>query len=128
MPSSFTQISWRNRVVTGRPQAGGDQRLRDRARAIGPRAVRLAEADAIAFGVPNDARLDDLGREIGQRPDDAPWLDRRRDDAARIDALEAQPFQLAADALKIPPRDAVLRADDDGVRTEAAAAAAARAP
>ena len=39
-------------------------------------------------------------------------------DAARIDALEAQPVELAAVALEIPPRDAVLRADDDGVRAE----------
>ena len=45
-------------------------------------------------------------------------LDGRRDHAAGIDALEPQPVQLAADPLEIPPRDAVLRADDDGVGPE----------
>ena len=49
------------------------------------------------------------------------------DHAARIDALEPQPVQLAADALEVPPRDAVLRADDDGVGAEAAARAPAPA-
>ena len=39
-------------------------------------------------------------------------------DAAWIDALEAQAVELAAVVLEIPPRNAVLRADDDGVRTE----------
>ena len=88
------------------------------AHALGPRAVRLAEADAVAFGVTDDAGLDDVGREVRERSDDAPRLDGRGDDAARIDALEAQPVELAAMALEIPPRDAVLRADDDGVRAE----------
>ena len=119
LPSSLTQISV--------PEPRGDRDTGSRraisasaiARAaIRPRAVGLAEADAIAFGVPNDAGLDDLGREIGQRSDDAARLDGRRDDAAGIDAFEPQPVELAADALEIPPRDAVLRADDDGVGTE----------
>ena len=91
------------------------------------RAVRLAEADAIALGVADDARLDDVGREVRERSDDAPRLDRRGDDAAGIDALETQPVELAADALEVPPRDAVLRADDDGVGTEERTAAAAPA-
>ena len=47
LPSSFTQISWRNRVVIGHRKPGGDQRLGDRAAALGLGAVRLAEADAL---------------------------------------------------------------------------------
>ena len=82
------------------------------------RAVRLAEADAIALGVMDHAGLGDVGREVGERTDDAARLDGRGDDAARIDALEPQPVELAAVALEVPPRDAVLRADDDGVGTE----------
>ena len=85
---------------------------------LGSRAVRLAEADAVAFGVMDDAGLGDVGGEVGQRSDDAPRLDGRGDDAARIDALEAQPVELAAVLLEVPPRNAVLRADDDRVRAE----------
>ena len=81
-------------------------------------AVGLAEADAIALGVMDHAWLGDVGREIGERSDHAPRLDRGRDDAARIDALEAQPVQLTAVVLEVPPRDAVLRADDGRVGTE----------
>ena len=82
------------------------------------RAVRLAEADAIALGVLDDAGLDDVRGEVRERADHAPRLDRRGDDAARIDALEPQPVELAAVALEVPPRDAVLRADDHRVRAE----------
>ena len=66
----------------------------------------------------DDARLGDVGREVRERSDDAARLDRRGDDAARIDALETQPVELAAVVLEVPPRDAVLCADDDGVGTE----------
>ena len=118
LPSSFTQISWRNRVVTGQRKPAAISASAIALARSDLRAVRLAEADAIAFGVVDDAGLGDVGGEVGQRSDDAPRLDRRGDDAARIDALEPQPVELAADALEIPPRDAVLRADDDGVRAE----------
>ena len=68
--------------------------------------------------MPDDAGLDDVGGEIGERSDDPSRLDGGRDDAARIDALETKAIELAALALEIPPRDPVLRADDDGVGTE----------
>ena len=45
-------------------------------------------------------------------------VDGGRDDPAGIDALEAQPVELAAVALEIPPRDAVLRAHHSGVRAK----------
>ena len=118
LPSSFTQISWRNRGVIGqrKPAAiSGSAIARSRSDFA---AVGLAEADLVAFGVADDAGLDDVGREIRERADDAARLDRRRDDAAGIDALEPEAVELAADALEIPPRDAVLRADDDGVGAE----------
>ena len=60
------------------------------------RAVGLAEADAIAFGVMDHAGLDDVGREVRQRSDDAPRFDCVGNHAARIDALEPQPVELAA--------------------------------
>ena len=90
LPSSLTQISWRNRGRDRAAEAGRDQRLGDRSRALGSGAVRLAEADAVALGVTDDAGLDDVGGEIGQRADDPARLDGGGDDAARIDALEAQ--------------------------------------
>ena len=99
-------------------EAGRDQRVGDRLGPLGLAAVRLAEADAIALGVMDHAGLGDVGREVGERSDHAPRLDRRGDDAARIDALEPQAVELTAVALEVPPRDAVLRADDDGVRAE----------
>ncbi len=45
-------------------------------------------------------------------------LDVRRDDAARIDALEPHSGQIAGMGFEVPPRDAVLRADDHGVWSE----------
>ena len=99
-------------------EAGRDQGLGNRPGPIRLRAVGLAEADAIALRVVDHAWLGDVGGKVGERSDDAPRLDRRRDDAARIDALEPQPVELAAMALEVPPRDAVLRADDDRVGTE----------
>ena len=96
LPSSFTQISWRNRVVTGQRKPAAISASAMRLARSDLRAVRLAEADAIAFGVTDDAGLDDVGGEVGERSDHAPRLDRAGDDAARIDALEAQAVELAA--------------------------------
>ena len=64
------------------------------------------------------AGLGDVGREVRERADDAARLDARGDDAARIDALEPKAVQLARMTLEVPPRDPVLRADDDRVRPE----------
>ena len=52
-------------------EARRDERLGNRARALRSRAVRLAEADAIAFGVMDDAGLGDVGRKVRERSDDA---------------------------------------------------------
>ena len=101
-----------------RTQAGADEDCRERLDAIGPRAARLAEAQTIAFGVMNDARLGDVGGEVRQRADHTLGLNRLRNRAARIDALEVQTVQLAGVVLEIPPRNAVLRADDDRVGAE----------
>src|SRR5262245_50656001 len=96
-------------------EPGADQRLGDRLDPVRPGAARLAEADVVAFGVLDDAWLGDGGREVGERPDDAPRLGGRGDDSAGIDPLEAKPAELAAVTLEVPPRDLVLRADDYGV-------------
>ena len=63
----------------------------------------------------NDAGLGDVGRKVRQRSHDAARLDGRRDHAAWIDALEPKALELAAITVEIPPRHAVLRADDGRV-------------
>ena len=79
-------------------EASGDERLGNGARALRARAVGLTEADAIALGVMDDAGRGEVGREVRQRSDDAPRFDRRRDDAAGIDALEPETVELAAES------------------------------
>src|SRR5262245_7414044 len=104
----------RNR--TAKP--GSNQRFDDSAQPVGLRAVGFAEADLVAFGMPDHARLHDVGREVGQRADDAPGLDRRGDDTSWIDPLQAEAIEFTAVRLEIPPRDAVLRADNHRVGAE----------
>src|SRR4029077_13320738 len=82
------------------------------------RAVRFSERYAIAFGTANDAGLHDFSGEIDDGADDATGLDRIRDCAARVDALEVHAFVIAAPSLKKPPGDSVLGADDCRVRAE----------
>jgi hypothetical protein len=101
-----------------RAQASRDQRFGERPGALGPEPARFAQAQAIPFGVVNHSRLRDVCREISQRADDALRLDRLRDHAARIHSLEMQTVQFAWVMLKVPPRDAVLRADHDRVRSQ----------
>ena len=78
------------------PEAGADEGFGDGACPFRSRAVWLAEADPIALGVPDDAGLDDVGGEVGERSDDAARLDGVGDDAAWIDALETKAVELAA--------------------------------
>src|SRR5438876_603445 len=106
------------RVACGARQAASRTRIWRAWRALRPRAVRLADTQAVSFRVMDHPRLCDVGRKIRERSHDAPRFDRRRDDAAGIDALEPQTVQRAADSLEVPPRNAVLRGHDDGVRTE----------
>src|SRR4051812_48867191 len=69
----------------GASETGRDQRFSELLRAFRLRAVRLAKAQAIALDMADDAGLDDVGREVCKRANDAPRLDRCRDDAAGID-------------------------------------------
>src|SRR5580704_7402528 len=59
----------------------------------------------------HDTRLDDLGGEIDNGADYSPRLDGARDYTAGIDALQMHLFEE-------PPGDAVLHADDGGLRSE----------
>ena len=73
------------------------------------RTVKLGEREAIAFDVTNDARPLNFRRRIDDARDDS--LDRQivGDDAAGIDALQANALMGSAMAEKIPPGNAVLR-------------------
>src|SRR5260370_28923155 len=92
----------------GRAQTGFYQCRCNRPRTLAALAIGLSNGDAVAFGVANDAGLDDLGREIHDRADHAPAFDGRCHNAAWIDTLE--PLR----SREIPPRNAVLHRDDDG--------------
>src|SRR5688572_3815268 len=96
---------------TAKPCA--DEHFRECFRPVGSRAVGLSQTDPITFGVMNDSRLGDIGGEVRQRADDPPRLDGRRDDPSWIDAFETQAVELATVVLEVPPRDAILCADDE---------------
>src|SRR5262249_18409949 len=81
-------------------------------------AVRFAKADSVPFGVMDHARFRDVRREVRERTDDPPCLDVRSDHASWIDALETESVEVTSVSLEIPPRDPVLRADDDRVGTQ----------
>src|SRR5262245_49014448 len=61
----------------GAPESSADKRPGNRPAAVGARTVRLAEADAIALRVMNDAWLRNVRREIRERSDDTPGFDGR---------------------------------------------------
>src|SRR5262249_41270967 len=62
------------------------------------------------FGMPDYARLDDLGPQVHQGPDHAMWVDGGADYAAGVDPRQAQSREFAGADLEVPPRNAVLRA------------------
>jgi len=65
-------------------QPGLGQHRRDREDAFALRAVGLAEGEAIALQVLDDARLDHVGCRVGDAADHFPVRDVARDDATRI--------------------------------------------
>src|SRR5688572_32937284 len=72
----------------------GDERLGDHPAPLRARTVRLSQTDSISFDVLDHARLEDLGREVRERPDDTGVLDRCRNHTPGIHLLEADTFQL----------------------------------
>ena len=97
-------------------QAGGDESFGNLAGAFGARAVRLAESNAIALNVLNNPWRGNLGRKVNDRSNYTARFDGRGNDAVGIDTLKAHSFPRAAEALEVPPRNSILRADDCGVR------------
>ncbi len=103
------------RVVTGQRKPEAISASAIRRHALGAGAVRFAERNAVAFDVLNHSGRGNFSGEINDGPDHAASFNRRRNHAAGIDAFQTQSFPLAAEALKIPPRNSVLRADDGGL-------------
>src|SRR5215467_6373841 len=81
-------------------QPARNQRLGNLSCTLGLRAVRLAEAQAIAFDVLDDAGLNDLSRKVRDRSHDAVRLDGSGDRTARIDSPEPEAFKRTAQFLE----------------------------
>ena len=125
LPQSLSQISERMSSSTGdlRPAATKTSEIaRD---ALARAAVELAEREAVAFDVLDDAGRDHRGRRVDDAAEDARGIDGLRDGARRIGGLDREAFVFAAVTLEIPPRDAVLHRDQHGVRVQERAAARA---
>ncbi len=102
----------------GRLEAGGDQRLGQRRRARRLLAVRLAEGEAVAIGVLDDAGLGHLGGGIDDAADGALGRQQLADYTAGVHALHAPAFVGAGELMEIPPGDAVDRRDDGRLRPQ----------
>ena len=101
-----------------RLHAGGDHLLGEARRALALLARRLAERDAGAVGVADDAGRLDLGGDIDGGADRPLGPERGGDRPAGIDGLDALAVMRPAEAVEIPPGDAVLHGDDGGVGAE----------
>src|SRR5438270_835206 len=83
---------------SARPRAHGstearlDHRLRKCLGALGLRAVRLAEIEAVRVGVLDDAWLDHLGRGVDDASEHAVRRELLPEDAAGIDGLQPRSF------------------------------------
>src|SRR5262249_22553933 len=95
-----------------------NQLFGDRLEAIGPAAVGLAQRDAIALHVADHAGLDDFRPKVNDGPDHTARIDGCFDHASGVDALQSQSGEVAGDSLEVPPRNAVLRADNGGVLSD----------
>jgi hypothetical protein len=93
----------------------------ERLDARGFRTVELAHREAVALDVADHAGRDELRGWIHDAADHAVDGDTRGDHAPRVDGLDPRPLEGAAQALKVPPGDAVLHGHDDRLRTEQAA-------
>ena len=87
------------------PEAGGGERLGENGDALGPAAGRLAEGEAVAVLVADDAGGCDLGRRIDHGADRPLGADGVPDAAAGIDRLDAAALEGATGAVEIPPRN-----------------------
>ena len=92
----------------GRAEAGGSDGLGQPAAAVRGRAVDLANGEAVALGVVDDAGGGDEGRGVDHAADDALGGDVARDDPAGVDGFQARALPGAAVALEVPPGNAVL--------------------
>ncbi len=99
-------------------EAAGDEGLGEGLHARGLLARWLAEPEAVAVDVLDDARRDDLGRGIDGAADGAFRPDAPPLPSVGIDALQLQIGVLPFEAVKIPPGNAVLRGDHGGIGAE----------
>src|SRR5262245_49388726 len=100
------------------PETGFDESVGDAPEPFALRSVRLANCEARPFDVFDDSRLRDDRRRIDHTPDRARRVKMAADHAARINRLQTRPLPGAAVTIEIPPGDAVLRADNTGLRPQ----------
>ena len=81
-------------------------------------AVEFADREAIALDMVNHAGRDGRRRRINQAADDAVGIDLPGQDARGIETFQPVIVVLAAEPLEVPPRQAVLNGQHDGVGTE----------
>ena len=99
-------------------EPGALQRPGQRRDPIGDGAVELPDRKPGPFDVTDAARCGDLGRGIRDAPDDSLRFDRARDRRARVEGVEHGAVERSAVALEVPPGDAVLSRQHDGLGTE----------
>ena len=80
--------------------------------------VELPQREPVALLVLDDARLHDGRGGVDHAPDDVLGGDVLGDDAAGVDALQPRALPRSAVPLEVPPRNAVLRGQHDGVRPD----------
>ena len=119
LPRSFTQMSWR---IRGRMGQRSPARMRaDPAmslhRSCGG-AVKLADGEAIALNVLDDARLDHRGRGVDDAADDPLGSDVTVQNAVGVQAVQMRGVQGATVPLEVPPGEPVLGGEDGGVRAQ----------
>ena len=101
-----------------RAQPRADDGRRDGLGPLRGCAVELAQREPVALLVLDDARLHDGRGGVHHAADDLLGGDVLGDDAAGVDALQPRAFPRAAVPLEVPPRNAVLRGQHDGVRPD----------
>ena len=86
--------------------------------AFGLAAVELAQGEAIALDVMDDARRGDGRGGVHDAADEAAGVDLLGQDAGRVERLQSLVVVLAAQLLEIPPRQPVLHRHDHGIGAE----------
>ena len=118
LPHAFSQISERISVQHHGFQPGLDEDVVQFPDARGLLAVEFADREAVALDMVDDARRGRRRRRIDHAADQAFRVDMPGQDAGGIEAFQLVVVVLAAEPLEVPPGQAVLHRQHDGVGAE----------